>query len=221
MPLSTIGRSPGAASWPRAGPCRRDVDRGYVRASSPSPPPTPLPAIGGRRAKSRCYLNPGFGCLRCSRRGRFVAWVMRRRLPARTGAPPSNASARRQGCPASDRWSRSGDQQHVGCQLQQPLQCDLWRGDSRPGGPLDDHRAGERRIGGAARRCAGSAYPAGGRAECRGRQGARRHRRFPRRLYVADEDSVAVAVRGAGRAGNAGGRLLPRLPVDLGLRRRL
>ena len=55
-------------------------------------------------------------------------------------------------------------------------------GDSRPGGPLDDHWAGEHRIGDAARPCAGSAYPAGGRAECRGCQGARRHRRFPRRL---------------------------------------
>jgi hypothetical protein len=124
MPLSTIGRSPGAASWPRTVPSRcgsRLRSCEFIQS-----PADPLPAIGGRRAKSRRYLNPGFGCLRCAAVGVFVAWVMRRRLPARAGPRRLTPRARRQGCPAGDRWSRSGDQQHVGCQLQQPLQCDLW-----------------------------------------------------------------------------------------------
>lgn len=34
----------------------------------------------------------------------------------------------------------AGDQQHVGCQLEQPLQCDLRRGDAKAGGRLDDRR---------------------------------------------------------------------------------
>jgi len=44
-----------------------------------------------------------------------------------------------------------GDQQHVGGQLQQPLQCDLGRGDSETGGGSDDDRAGEHGVVPAAR----------------------------------------------------------------------
>ena len=44
----------------------------------------------------------------------------------------------------------AGDQQYVGCQLQQPLQCDLRRGDAKAGSCLDDRRAGEHRVGRAA-----------------------------------------------------------------------
>jgi uncharacterized membrane protein YbhN (UPF0104 family) len=45
----------------------------------------------------------------------------------------------------------SGDEQHVGGQLQQPLECDLRRGDAKAGGCLNDHRAGEHGVVPAAR----------------------------------------------------------------------
>ena len=181
----------------------------------------PLPAIGGRRAKSRCYLNPGFGCLRCSRRRRFVAWVMRRRLSARTGPRRLTPRARRQGCPAGDRWSRSGISSTLGasCNSHCSATC---------GGVTPDWAALWMTTGPVSTGLATPRGPALARPillavglNVAAVRGARRHRRFPRRLYVADQDSVAVAVRGAGRAGDVGGRLLPRLPVDLGLRRRL
>jgi len=61
MPLSTIGRSRGAASWPRAGPCGRDVDRGYVRASSPSPAPTRFPRSVADARRAAVISTPDLG----------------------------------------------------------------------------------------------------------------------------------------------------------------